>query len=195
MADVVAMPPVQTVAPAKLAVSLPDFKQHARYDAGDDDAMLTEYLRAAQDYVEQLCGRRLIQQTWTQAFSKLDDKLRLAFAPVSSVSQITYYDTDNASQTLTASLYRLQHDYAGAYVERDTDSDYPDTYARADAVTVTFVTGYGTAAQDVPAAIRQAIMLIAAHWSEMREDAVPMDVRSIPTGAKALIATHRRGWM
>lgn len=192
--DIVALPPVQTVTPGTDPVSLTELRAHTRVDADDDDASLAAYVAAATRHVENLSGQRLITQTWTQSFSGLADRLYLDIAPVSAVTGITYYDTNNASQTLTSSLYRLQKAREGAYVEQDSGSTYPDTYVRADAVTVTMTAGYGAPAA-TPRELRQAIMLIAAQWYESREDAMPMESRPIPNGAMALIAPQRRGWL
>lgn len=193
--DVFALPPVLSTAASVLPVSHVDLKAHTRIDADDDDAMVDIYLRGATAFVERRVGQKLITQTWTQAFSGLADKLWLAVSPVASISSVTYYDDDNASQTLTSTYYRLQNGYAGAYVERDSGSTYPTTYDRDDAVTVTMVAGHGAAPASVPYDLRQAIMLIAAHWYEIREDATPMELRSIPMGAEAIMATQRRGWL
>lgn len=193
--DIVALPPVQTAAPGAYPVSLTDMQKHSRIDADDDDASLGAYIAAATRHVENLAGQRLITQTWTQSFSGLADRLYLDVAPVSAITGITYYDADNASQTLTSSLYRLQKAREGVYVEQDSGSTYPDTYVRADAVTVTMTAGYGAAGSATPQELRQAIMLIAAQWYEMREDAMPMESRPIPNGALALIAPQRRGWL
>ncbi len=193
--DVTALPPVRTAAPGTAPVSLAEMQMHARIDADDEDMVLGMYVNAATRHVENLSGHRLITQTWTQSFSGLADRLYLALHPVASISSVTYYDTDNASQTLTSGLYRLVKGWEGTYVAQDSDSTYPDTYVRDDAVTVTMVAGYGTAGAACPEELRHAIILIAAQWYESREDAMPMESRPIPNGAMALIAPQRRGWL
>ena len=192
--EIAALPPTRTVAPTISPVSLAELKLHVRVDQADDDAILEAMLNAATAFVENRTGLRLAQQTWTQSFSGLADRLYLTGAPVSSVSSISYYDTANAAQTLTSSLYRLVAGWDGVYVEQDSDSTYPETYTRADAVTVTFVAGFGTTAGSIPDDLRQAVKLIVGHWYETREDAMPMEQRPIPNGAAALMAAHRRGW-
>lgn len=193
--DITALPPVQTAAPGAPSVSLAEMRMHARIDADDEDLVLAGYITAATRHVEKLAGHKLVTQTWTQSFSGLADRIYLHMHPVSSVSSVTYYDSDNASQTLTSTLYRLVQGWDGNYIARDSASTYPDTYERPDAVTVTMVAGYGASAGNIPDDLRHAVMLLAAQWYESREDALPMEMRPIPNGVMALVAPHRRGWM
>jgi uncharacterized phiE125 gp8 family phage protein len=60
-------------------------------------------------------------------------------------------------------------------------------------VTVTYVAGYGPAGDDVPAAIRHAMLLLIGHWYEHRESVVvggnPVQV---PLAVQALLRPYRR---
>jgi uncharacterized phiE125 gp8 family phage protein len=179
--------------------------QQLRLDASEDDRVFVESLIAAA--TELLDGRRgtlgkaLLTQTWRQDFSGFADcpgsgsgtGLRLPLEPVASVSSVTYYDGDNVSQTLSADVWRLLVDAGGPYLARKPDQVWPATYARVDAVSVTFVAGYGAAA-DVPKPIRQAILLYVGAWYENREETViGVSVSALPrhVGAEALLAPYR----
>lgn len=157
--------PVRTVAPAAYPVSLADIKRQCRVDHNDDDADLQDYLDTA---IEQLdgyggiLGRALINQTWRLDISGFRDVMRLPLEPLSSVTGITYYDGDNASQTLSTDVYGVYTDARGPYVALKYGQSWPTTYARADAVSITFVAGYGAAASNVPARLKSAIKLHAA---------------------------------
>lgn len=192
--EIMALPPVQTAGPQNPAVDLADMRQHARIDDAAEDALVQAYVASAAALVEKQSGRKLITQSWRQAFSGFADRLWLSLSPVQSITIVEYYDTANALQTLSSSLYRLQDGGGGAYVERDSDATYPDTYTRDDAVRVTVVAGYGDDSSALPPTLLQAVRLIAGLWSEEREDAVPAELRAIPMGATALIAVERRGW-
>lgn len=156
--------PVRTVAPTTLAVSLNEAKLHLHVDHSDDDERIAMLVAAATEHVEKLVGRALISQTWRQDFEAFDDELRLPIGRVISITSITYYDADNATQTLASSVYTFAQDEFGPYVYLKPDQEWPATYERADAVRVTWVAGDGTTANAVPANDRNAILLLVADW-------------------------------
>ena len=116
----------------------------------------------------------------------------LPFSPVASVSSVTYLDDAGGSQTLAGTAWRLQTGHAGPYVEIDDDVTLPTLDYRDDAVTVTFVAGYGAAAA-VPAAIQHALIMIVAEMYDHREDAViGQTVARVPIIVDRLVAPYRR---
>lgn len=170
--DPFGLKPVRTVAPTAFPVALVDIKRQCRVDHDDDNADLQDYVDTAIDQLDGysgILGRALITQTWRQDFPAFRDVMRMPLEPLQSVSSITYYDADNASQTLSATVYDVITDARGPAVTLTDGQSWPTTYARPDAVSVTFVVGYGDEASDVPARLRQAIKLHAADLYEGRE--------------------------
>lgn len=121
------------------------------------------------------------------------DMIRLPLGPVQSVSSIAYFDTNGASQTFGASNYRAHEDRFGPYVRLASGSAWPDTETRDDAVTVTYVAGYGDNPSDVPEPIRTAIAQVAAHLFENREATGTAELVKILIGAEELIAPYQAG--
>ncbi len=168
-----ALAPVRTVAPVAQPVSLQEAKTQvkARYH-DDDDADIQAYLDAAVDHLDGwsgILGRALINQTWRADFSQFGTIMRLPLAPLQSVTSVTYYDGDNAQQTLATSVYGVHTDSRGPFVELLYGQAWPTIYPRRDAVSVTFVVGYGATADSVPARLKAAIRLHVAHLYETRE--------------------------
>lgn len=164
--------PVRTAAPSVKPVVLAEIKRQVRVLHDDDDSDLDAYLDAAIEHLDGyagILGRALINQSWRQDFGTFACVMRLPLEPVSSVTSVTYYDGDNAQQTLATSVYTVLTDDRGPYIALKYGQSWPSTYSRRDAVSVTFVAGYGAAATDVPARIKQAIKLHAAHMYEVRE--------------------------
>jgi uncharacterized phiE125 gp8 family phage protein len=194
----VTLAPVRTVAPAMLPVSLEEARaQVGATEFDDDDALLEAYLAIAVDYLDGragILGRAMIDQTWRNDFEGFDCKLRLSPGPVSNIASVTYYDGANVQQALSTSIYRLLTDEQGPYVSlKPGQFVWPQTYCREDAVSVTFVAGFGPKGSDVPASIRAAIKLLVGHFYRNREAVDDAGkVTSIPFGVEALIYSHQR---
>ena len=186
--------PVRTAAPAVL-LDVADAVRHCRVDGSDSDtvATITALCLAATDHLDGyagILGRALVTQTWTQAFDAFGCKLRLPLDPVSSAT-VAYYDASNVSQTLATSVYQLLTDELGPFITLKPDQDWPSTYDREDAVTVTFVCGYG-AASAVPQAIKHAALLLVSHWNENREAAASDAPTELPLAVDRLLSPYRR---
>lgn len=191
--------PVRTVAPAVTPVSVAEAKANSRVDTSDDDTLIGVLIDAAVAHLDGYAGtlgRALVQQTWRQDVAAFIDPLRLPVGNVMAISSITYYDSSNALQTLSTDVYTAMSDERGSYVTLKPDQSWPSVYSRPDAVRVTWTAGYGANASDVPAAIRQAILLMVSSWYENRETTViGTIVADLPMGSQALLAPYRRvGW-
>lgn len=167
--------PVLVTAPASSPVTLVEAKSHLRVDHTDEDTLIQSLIDAAMSHLDGysgIMGRALITQTWRQDFDAFYPKMRLRPGNLLGITSITYYDNDNVSQTLSASIYDAFTDEVGPYVEQDPDESWPSTYTRPDAVRVTWTAGYGAAAANVPAAIRAAMLLAIGHVYEKRETTI-----------------------
>lgn len=178
--------------PASEPVSLDDIKAHSRIDYADDDAELQAMVTAARTHVERFTGRALITQTWTATLSDFpapSRTIRLPKPPFQEVVAIDYYDADGASQSFTGYSAAALGDIGALWPE----TSWPATATRPDAVTVEWTAGYGDAADDVPADIREAIMLVAAHFYEHRVAAMPGEsaIRRLPFGVLELVDPYR----
>lgn len=97
----------------------------------------------------------------------------LPFAPLSSVTHIKYYDTDNSQQTWSDTNYNVfKFRNQKGFIEIKNNIDVPSLYPRANAIEIQFVCGYGSDATSTPTPIAQAILLIVGHMYEKREDTI-----------------------
>lgn len=186
--------PVRTVAPAVTPVSLAEAKAHLRVEHSDDNELIASLIAAATEHLDGwsgILGRALVTQTWQQDFRSFGCGLRLALAPVASVTSVTYYDGSNASQTLSETVYSLLVDARGPYLALAPGKTWPGAYYRPDAVRVTYVAG--VAVDQVPAPIKAAIKLMIGHWYENREPVgTGAGWEELPLAVKALLAPLRR---
>ena len=79
------------------------------------------------------------------------------------------YAADKSVATLSADLYLLDGAGNPARVVRKGNLAWPIPSRAANGIEIAFVGGYGSAAANVPAPIRQSILLLIAHWYEHRE--------------------------
>lgn len=185
--------PVRLAAPAALPVSVAQARAQLRVDFDEDDTLIEGLIGAATDALDGytgILGRALVTQTWRQDFDRFTGCMRLPLAPVASISEIVYFDAENAEQTLSTDVYELLSDARGPYVALQADQAWPASYARAGAVRVSYVAG--EAVEDLKPALRAAIMLHVAHLYENRAAGSATPISVLPLAYYALIAPYRR---
>jgi uncharacterized phiE125 gp8 family phage protein len=154
-------------------IDLTTAKAHLRVISTAEDTLITSLSKAAREDVENYTGRSLIATTWKQSGAAFADAIELLKSPVSSITSIQYVDEAGATQTLSASVYRLVTSSdpaaaAPARVELVDGESWPAVAVRPDAVRITFVAGYANAAA-VPPSIVAAILLVLGDLYENRE--------------------------
>jgi uncharacterized phiE125 gp8 family phage protein len=188
-------------APAAEPITTAQAKAHLRVDHSDDDAYIAALIQACRVELEARSHRKLVEQTWDLKLSAFPDhdRIRLPFPPLRSVTSITYYDGDGASQTLSASIYRV-HAPSGdlptnAWIERVDGMSWPVTVTRDDAVTIRLVCGYapaGTSPEDyganIPGLFTAALKLMIAGLYDFRAPIITGTIVSANPAAGNLIS-------
>ncbi len=181
-------------APAAEPVTLAEAKLHLKVDGADDDALITTLVTAARRFAERFSRRALVTQTWDlvlDAFPADDGAIFVPRPQLQSVTSITYIDGAGSSQVLAASKYKVDIASQPGRIAPAFGQSWPATRAEMTAVTARFVAGYG-AASDVPESIKQAILLLLAHWYENREAVhAGTGAARIPLTVEALLRQHR----
>lgn len=176
-------------APAIEPVSVAEAKSHLRVDSTDDDALIVGLITAARQWAERVTGRALITQTWRcklDAFPALDEIIELRWPPLASVTSIAYADVNGDSQTWSASYYTVHTDRTPGGISLAYGADWPVTRFQRDAVTITYVAGYGATANFVPAPILAAMKLQIGSMYANREAEITDNMMANPA-AKALL--------
>lgn len=162
---------------ASLPVTLSEAKAHLRVVDAAEDSLITLYLGAAVQAVQDATGRALITETWRLSLPSFPDgEIILGRAPLLSVTEIRYW-SDAAvpvDTALAASVYQVIAPSGPTAPEgrvmlapvQDWPATQPD---RADAVRITFTAGYGAAAASVPSPLRSAVLLLTGDLYENRE--------------------------
>lgn len=146
-------------------LSTEDAKRHLRVWDGSLDDEITSLVKAARDDCER-DTQRTLRTSCTRALTRCDwwcSSLVLPWPPLLGITSVTYYDSDNASQTLASSNYHVELSTEGfGRIVWKTDATIPVLYDRPDAVTVTFTTGY--TADTIPPT---ALQLMKTRLSEL----------------------------
>lgn len=183
-------------APAPL-VDVDAAKAQLQVEHDDHNAVIAGLIEAVLAHVEGyagILGRATVRQTWRLRLPRFPSgrALPLPLPPLISVTSIAYRDSFGATQTLTENTHYHVLDGPLARVELVSGESWPVTETHPRAVTVTFVCGYGEAA-DVPAGIRQAVLLMVADLYKNRESGVEGAAsveRAMSTAVMNLLRPH-----
>lgn len=179
--------------PAAEPVSLDEAKAHMRIDIDDDDALVAAMVTAARQWCESFRRQSFVTQTWALTVDAWPDEdgFALRHSPIQSVTSVVYVDDAGDSATVDAADYVVDALGEPGRVVLAASASWPSATLRViNGVTVTYVTGYGDA-DAVPVVIKQAILLLAAHLYENREQSTDVLLREIPFGVKALLWPER----
>lgn len=187
------LPTIADTPPAEEPVSLAEARAQLHVDVGDTDfdTEFTIYIKAAREHAEEITGTKFITQTVLMQADSFCALKRLPMAPLQSIESITYLDSDGAEQTLDPAVYRAVLADMRPSIQLKVGQSWPGLQCTPDAVRVTAIAGYGDAAA-VPAKAKQAMLLMVGDWNRNREDSAPVELESIPHGARALLkGLHR----
>lgn len=181
------------VAPAVAPITLAEAKEHLRVDHSDEDALIGGIIAAAVSHIDGdgLLGRAMITQTWAQWVSRAPGNVRLRMGPFIALAGVAFWDADSLEDADTAD-FRVRK--VGDFVEIAAKNAWPAADDRPDAIRISFTAGYGATADDVPADIRHALLLLVGHLYANREATREKALAEIPLGVDALIGRHRAGW-
>jgi uncharacterized phiE125 gp8 family phage protein len=170
-------------------LTVAEAKLHCRVEIPEDDALFADWIRQAREMIESALDVACITQTLKLYLDEFPEwELVLPRPPLRSVSGISYVDSDGVTQTLSASLYRVDAKSRPGRITPAWGEAWPATRQVTNAVNVTFVAGHGDSGADCPAAVRQAIRLCVGKWNEFREDLVAGSAPALlPSGVEALL--------
>jgi len=174
-------------------VTTAEAKSWMRQASSTDDTMIDDIVKTARWWIEEFTGRALINQTWTQIIDwGFPSMIILPHAPLSSVTSIAYTDTAGDSQTLATTEYTVDTQTAPGRVFEAYSKSWPTTRFIRQAITVTYVSGYGSAASSVPEVFQTAIRMLAVYWYDNPEPyIVGATTSTMQNHLKALLTPYK----
>jgi uncharacterized phiE125 gp8 family phage protein len=177
------------------ALPVAELKRHLRMGTGfaEDsvqDAVLGSFLRAAIAAIEARSGKALIRRGFVLTLHRWanDNRQRLPVSPVTEITEVVVVDGFGVAQVVDPSVYRLEADQftphlmpRGACLPR---------IAPGGAAEIRFDAGYGPGFGDLPADLAQAVLLLAAHYYEYRDETA-LSQGCMPFGVTSLLARYR----
>lgn len=170
-------------------VTTAEVKTHLRVDASTEDTYLETLIEAARATCEGFTQRALVDRTIDYSIDRFPCErfIVLPFGRVSSITSVTYLDSDGGSNTFAPSNYFIAQTGGHARLHLASGSYWPTATLRpAEAVTIRLTCGYGDAAA-VPAMLKHGIKICVADLYEHRESYVAeqgVTIGQIPRSAE-----------
>lgn len=170
-------------------VSLTEVKKHAHIDHSVQDTILETWITSGRELAEGFQRRAYIGQVWEIAFDGFPEMpIRLPRPPLISVMSIKCYDIANVETILyekadnpVTTTEEAGSDYTGnsdfiidassipGRIDLAYGKTWPSIITRSiNALVIRYAAGYGLDAEDVPANVKDAIMIYCTARNENR---------------------------
>lgn len=177
MVDIMPRRVARSVPPATEPLGLAEAKLYLRVDGAAEDAVISDMIAAVREAAEEYLGRSLVTQSWTLHYAQYAPScVFLPKGPVQGITHVKTRDRNGQEALVNTQLYHLL---------ASEDALHLPSAIMAHAVEITYVAGYGDA-EDVPASVRQGMLIHLAALYENRIGGVEM-----PPAAVTLYKPHR----
>ncbi len=185
------MPLTLVTPPGVLPVTLDMAKAYLKVDGTDEDVLIEALIAAATSRIEFECDLALITQQWSLYRDRWPGCgiLEIPLHPVQAVEEIRIL---TAEGLVTADSAFYETDLSGRPARLRALPGFPREAEGLNVLEVRIRAGFGDAPEDVPADLRQAILLVVAHWFENREGLDGRKGTGLPAEARRLMAPWRR---
>lgn len=176
--------------PASEPISLAEAKAFLRVPDDAEDGLIATLIAAARIHIESVAGLALITQSWRLVLDEwpANRLVQVPMRPLQSVTAITAYGEDGEGSALA--LPQFAWDAQGVRIPNPI-AGMPVLQPHF-GIEIDVVTGFGPTPEDVPAPLRQALLLLVGHWYEHRDAVIQAGAGSIiPAALAPLIAPYR----
>lgn len=178
--------------PAQEPVSLVQAKAHLRVDDSAEDGLIESLVTAARIHIEGVTGRALLEQSWRLVRDDwpANGSVTLPVGPVSAIDEIRTYAADGEPHIIDLDGVLL--DGHGVPPRVMLPVNRPVLRAHL-GIEIDYTAGFGKTAEDVPADLVQALLVLVAYWYENRDAVLSVGAAGvIPSGFDRMVANHKR---
>ena len=199
---------VTMTAPADVPiVTLLEAKQQLHLDTTEDDRLIEHYIKTASAFCEHYTQRAFVKQQYTAYLDSIGPCVVLPHPPAlqEPAPIVEYFDSDTETwEEIDPSEYTYDWHSQPATICQSSCSPHrsptwcqgrtPDCHSGSHSGSrfrVTWWAGYGDEASAVPLLVKQAIMLLTAHYYERRLASDNYSTEEIPFGVTVLLDSIR----
>jgi uncharacterized phiE125 gp8 family phage protein len=183
--------------PTEYIITDAEMELHAKA-LGESTEDYALYVRAAEEWAETITARKFLTQTWKLFLDNwpCSDRIPIPFGQLQSVASIKYTPSSGAQVTFASTNWEISTSREPGLVSLSYQKIWPITPLKVlDPIEIEFTCGWLTPA-DVPKQIKNAVLLVAGHLYEHREEVMVGDSASINSkllemGAGALLVNWR----
>ena len=188
------MPLILTAAPALEPVSVSEAKDYLRIDSAVEDPVVASLILAARLHIEGALDIAMVTQSWSLFVDcwPEDGRVSIPVGPLKSVDSVKVYDADDTAQTVSPETYVVDLSSLRPRLVRQAGAVWPTPGRPANGIEIALTAGYGDTTDKVPQPIRQAVLMLAAHWYEQREPVVFERLDELPHGVADLLKPYRQ---
>ncbi len=159
-----------TTPPAAEPVTLDQAKAHLRVGIDAEDDLIAALLLAARQRVEAELGLALLATGFRESFDAAPGVIALSRAPLIAVAAVAVAGTDGTYVTVPPAAYLAR--LGGRVAEvAPYHRVWPVPIPPIEGVRVDYTAGYGPGPDDVPGALKQAILALVAYAFDHRGEA------------------------
>lgn len=178
--------------PAEEPVSLGQAKAFLKVDDSAEDGLIGTLIAAARLHVESVTGRALLAQSWRAVLDAwpANGWVKLPVGPLISITAVTAFDEDGDAHEVPLTQFSSALDRLNVPLGL---VGMPPLLQERQGIEIDYVAGFGTAPDDVPADVRQAMLVLVGYWFEHRDAVIVAGSGAVlPSGFDRLVAGYKR---
>jgi uncharacterized phiE125 gp8 family phage protein len=181
-------------------IDLDTARLHVRVDHTASDARLTSLITAARQWCENHTGVAFLPQQWDFYLQEWPrnpaDRIYLPRATVRTVDQFEITLSDETTQTVSSTLYKVDTAGTPGCVALRYACIWPSVVlSTLNGIRVRYTCGSWDAPADVPETLKAAMLLLVGHWYEHPEavtlGAMAVDSKELKLALIALLEQYR----
>lgn len=178
----------RTVAPTLTSIDAALVKAGKRIRHASEDSLIQFWIAAADEYVEKRTNLALMEQTFVLRLRRILPSVQLPRPPLKTITSVKYAVTGGTEQVISDPNDRVR-------IDRMLPTIDTGLVEQAGTMEIEYVVGADDP-EKVPAALRQASYLLAAHYvtareASYREPRIMQVEKTISFGVDALVKEFR----